>query len=152
MIHSFRSRLFPTGMQTRVESYRYLSPRRPAAGLIHSPSTSIGIISTSRQIQVSLISVERSPLHSFTILVKMTSHPPRRCCIVGVAHTGTPQGTIESIAGVRSYVVRPSSGSASHAVVLMTDALGMDFINTQLYVLTHPTPPLLQHQSLTIKH
>jgi hypothetical protein len=70
----------------------------------------------------------------------MTSHLPRRCCFVGVAHTGTPRGTIKDIAGVRSYVVDPPSGSTSHAVVLMTDALGMDFINTQLYALTTPTP------------
>jgi hypothetical protein len=71
-------------------------------------------------------------------VIKMTSHLPRRCCIVGVAHTGTPRGTIKDIAGVRSYIVHPPSGSTSHAVVLMTDALGMDFINTQLYALTTP--------------
>lgn len=62
----------------------------------------------------------------------MASHPPGRCCIVGVTHTGTPRGTIQHINGVRSYVVHPPSGSTSYAIVLMTDALGMDFPNTQL--------------------
>ncbi|KAL1793884.1 hypothetical protein ACET3X_007305 [Alternaria dauci] len=62
----------------------------------------------------------------------MTSHPMQRCCIVGIKHTGTPQGVIKQIDTVRTYFAYPENHNPEHAIILMTDVFGIDFLNTQL--------------------
>lgn len=62
----------------------------------------------------------------------MTSHPMQRCCIVGVKHTGTPQGVIKQIDTIRTYFAYPENHNPEQAIILMTDVFGIDFSNTQL--------------------
>ncbi|EUC33591.1 hypothetical protein COCCADRAFT_4891 [Bipolaris zeicola 26-R-13] len=62
----------------------------------------------------------------------MASNPMGKCCIVGVKHQGTPKGNVKQIGNIRTYFAYPEDGSTQNAILLMTDALGMDFLNTQL--------------------
>ncbi|EUC49794.1 hypothetical protein COCMIDRAFT_1424 [Bipolaris oryzae ATCC 44560] len=62
----------------------------------------------------------------------MASNPMGKCCIIGVKHEGTPKGSVKQIGNIRAYFTYPEDGSTENAIVLMTDALGMDFPNTQL--------------------
>ncbi|KAH7555746.1 hypothetical protein BM1_06272 [Bipolaris maydis] len=62
----------------------------------------------------------------------MASNPMAKCCIVGVKHQGTPKGNVKQIGNIRTYFTYPDDGSTQNAILLMTDALGMDFLNTQL--------------------
>ncbi|TFK69316.1 hypothetical protein BDN72DRAFT_820223 [Pluteus cervinus] len=56
-------------------------------------------------------------------------------CIKGVRHEGTPEGKLEEIAGVRSYVSTPSGDYPKDKVVLfLADVFGIDLINNQLLV------------------
>ena len=62
----------------------------------------------------------------------MASNPMGKCCIVGVKHQGTPKGNVKQIGNIRTYFTYPEDGSTQNAILIMTDALGMDFLNTQL--------------------
>ncbi|KAF2652303.1 alpha/beta-hydrolase [Lophiostoma macrostomum CBS 122681] len=62
----------------------------------------------------------------------MTSHPAGQCCIVGVKHEGEAAGEIKKINDVRTYFSYPSDKSTHNAVLILTDILGVDFINVQL--------------------
>lgn len=62
----------------------------------------------------------------------MASNPMGKCCIVGVKHQGTPKGNVKQIGNIRTYFTYPEDGSTQNAILIMTDALGMDFLNAQL--------------------
>jgi len=54
-------------------------------------------------------------------------------CIKLVKHEGTAVGTIETIAGVPTYVSKPAGEYAKHkAVIIITDIFGMPFLNNKL--------------------
>lgn len=44
--------------------------------------------------------------------------PPGDCCITGHLHEGEPRGTIETVEGIETYVVRPPEGRANGNIVL----------------------------------
>jgi len=62
----------------------------------------------------------------------MASHPPARCCTIGVTHEGTPTGEVKNIAGTESYVAIASKPHPDVAILLLTDVLGHKFNNAQL--------------------
>ncbi|ORY10166.1 esterase/lipase [Clohesyomyces aquaticus] len=62
----------------------------------------------------------------------MASNPPGKCCTVGVKHEGTAVGKIEKINDFRIYYSYPQDRSTENAVLVITDVIGMDFINAQL--------------------
>ncbi|KAF2274650.1 alpha/beta-hydrolase [Westerdykella ornata] len=62
----------------------------------------------------------------------MASNPPGQCCAVGVKHEGTAVGEVKTIADVRAYFSYPKDKSTHNAILIITDILGMDFINVQL--------------------
>jgi dienelactone hydrolase len=54
-------------------------------------------------------------------------------CITGALHDGEPKGTVETVAGLPTYVVKPTSGtSKSGIIVIITDIFGWDFPNSRL--------------------
>ncbi|KAJ6522880.1 Alpha/Beta hydrolase protein [Mycena capillaripes] len=54
-------------------------------------------------------------------------------CIKGVIHEGTPEGKIENIGGIRSYVATPTTSYPKDKVVLIiSDVFGLDLPNPQL--------------------
>jgi len=54
------------------------------------------------------------------------------CCASGHAHTGTPTGTVEKIAGLDVYVAKSSNGSKAKSVVFIADIFGWHLTNTRL--------------------
>lgn len=62
----------------------------------------------------------------------MASNPMGQCCVVGVKHEGTAKGEVKTIGGVRTYVSYPADKSTQNAVLILTDVMGMDFINIHL--------------------
>lgn len=58
--------------------------------------------------------------------------PPGECCFTGSIHSGTPKGTIETLAGVPTYVTHPSPSRANGNVVLYFPDVHGIFINSQL--------------------
>lgn len=56
-------------------------------------------------------------------------------CVIVVQHEGTPKGKIEKIGGITCYVGTPTEECTRDGVLLcLTDAFGIDLINTQLLV------------------
>ncbi|KAF2747092.1 alpha/beta-hydrolase [Sporormia fimetaria CBS 119925] len=62
----------------------------------------------------------------------MASNPPGQCCAVGVKHEGTAVGEIKQCGGVRTYFTYPKDKNTQNAILILTDIIGMDFINVQL--------------------
>ncbi|KAF2108652.1 dienelactone hydrolase [Lophiotrema nucula] len=62
----------------------------------------------------------------------MASNPAGKCCTVGVKHEGTAKGEIKKIGDVRTYFSYPEDKSTQNAVLILTDVIGLDFINAQL--------------------
>ncbi|KAI1793472.1 dienelactone hydrolase endo-1,3,1,4-beta-D-glucanase [Ganoderma leucocontextum] len=56
-------------------------------------------------------------------------------CFQGVRHEGTPEGKIETIAGIECYVATPSGDYPKEKVILfLTDVFGIPLINNKLLV------------------
>ncbi|CAI6020438.1 unnamed protein product [Clonostachys chloroleuca] len=54
-------------------------------------------------------------------------------CFTGAIHQGKLLGSEESIAGIKTYVARPTSNSASNSkIIFITDAFGFNLINSKL--------------------
>jgi len=54
-------------------------------------------------------------------------------CVKGVIHEGTPEGKIETIGGIRSYIATPTVDyPKDKAVLILTDVFGLDLVNAQL--------------------
>jgi dienelactone hydrolase len=62
--------------------------------------------------------------------------PPSSCCWTGIKHTGTPEGRIEPLGGLDTYIAEPPAGATSspHKKVLLflADIWGPLFINNKL--------------------
>ena len=62
--------------------------------------------------------------------------PPGASCWTGIKHTGSPQGRVEPLGGLDTYIVEPPAGAASdpHKKVLLflADAYGPLFIINKL--------------------
>lgn len=58
--------------------------------------------------------------------------PPGDCCFRTVQHVGEKRGTIETVAGVETYVSRPKDGSNKKIVLFFADVYGPIYINSQL--------------------
>lgn len=56
------------------------------------------------------------------------------CCITGALHEGTPKGSTDTVAGLPTYVAKPSSSTPAKEgiIVIITDVFGWDFINNRL--------------------
>jgi len=66
----------------------------------------------------------------------MASHPPAKCCTVGVKHEGTPTGTSTKVAGsIDAYVAEPKGDNAHKdiAILYIPDVIGI-WQNSQLMV------------------
>jgi dienelactone hydrolase len=54
-------------------------------------------------------------------------------CIGGFAHDGQPQGTIETVAKLQTYIAKPTSAPAKPGIILIIpDAFGLPLINNKL--------------------
>ena len=54
-------------------------------------------------------------------------------CITGFVHEGKPKGTKDTIAGLPTYIAKPSSEVTRQGIiVIVPDAFGWEFINNQL--------------------
>ncbi|KAK5172194.1 uncharacterized protein LTR77_003832 [Saxophila tyrrhenica] len=62
----------------------------------------------------------------------MASHPPSKCCIVGVKHEGEAVGTVEKVGGYDAYITYPKDGSSKNAVIIFPDFMGYELINARL--------------------
>lgn len=62
--------------------------------------------------------------------------PPGSCCWTGVKHTGTPEGRVELLGGLNTYIADPPAGRTStpHKKVLLflADVWGSMFVNNKL--------------------
>ena len=58
--------------------------------------------------------------------------PPGDCCRQTVQHVGEKWGTIETVAGVETYVSRPKDGSNKRIILFFADVYGPIYINSQL--------------------
>ena len=61
--------------------------------------------------------------------------PPSSCCWTGVKHTGTPEGRIEPLGGLNTYIAEtPAAASGPHKKVLLflSDIWGPLFNNNKL--------------------
>ncbi|KAI0714662.1 alpha/beta-hydrolase [Earliella scabrosa] len=58
--------------------------------------------------------------------------PPGECCRQTVQHVGQPRGVVENVAGVETYVARPTSGSNSKIILFFGDVYGPMYVNSQL--------------------
>ena len=62
--------------------------------------------------------------------------PPSACCWTGFKHTGSPEGRIEPLGGLDTYIAEPPAGTTSgpHRKVLLflADIRGPLFINSKL--------------------
>ncbi|KAI9069681.1 alpha/beta-hydrolase [Trametes sanguinea] len=60
--------------------------------------------------------------------------PPGDCCFKTVQHVGEPRGMIERIAGVETYVARPSKGEveSDRIILFFSDVYGALYVNSQL--------------------
>jgi len=62
----------------------------------------------------------------------MASHPPARCCTIGVTHEGQAKGEIKNIGKTATYFAYPESKDTSNAILILTDVIGHEYINAQL--------------------
>ncbi len=58
--------------------------------------------------------------------------PPGECCRKTVQHDGQPHGTVETVAGVETYVARPANGSNAKIILFFGDVYGPMYVNSQL--------------------
>ncbi|KAH9914905.1 alpha/beta-hydrolase [Epithele typhae] len=58
--------------------------------------------------------------------------PLGACCFRTIPHSGTARGTWETIAGVETYVARPSSAPDAKVILHFSDAFGASAVNSQL--------------------
>ena len=58
--------------------------------------------------------------------------PPGECCRQTVLHAGEARGTIETVAGVETYVARPADGSNGKIALFFGDIYGPMYINSKL--------------------
>ncbi|KAI0658274.1 alpha/beta-hydrolase [Cubamyces menziesii] len=58
--------------------------------------------------------------------------PPGECCRQTVHHVGTPRGALEYIAGVNTYIARPTSGNVDKIILFFSDVYGALYTNSQL--------------------
>ncbi|KAH0831901.1 hypothetical protein J3R83DRAFT_12783 [Lanmaoa asiatica] len=62
--------------------------------------------------------------------------PPGACCWTGIKHTGTPEGRIEPLGGLDTYISEPPANTASgphkRVLLFLADAYGPLFINNKL--------------------
>jgi len=54
------------------------------------------------------------------------------CCVSGHIHQGTPKGTVDEIAGLKTYVSKPQDGSKARTVIFITDIFGYELPNVRL--------------------
>jgi len=59
----------------------------------------------------------------------MTSHPPARCCTVGVKHEGEPQGIYKTLNETDTYIATPSTPHPKIALLYLTDVIGNHWPN-----------------------
>jgi len=52
-------------------------------------------------------------------------------CVTGFIHEGTPKGTVETVAGLPTYVAKPADPK-SGVIVIIPDVFGWDFPNNRL--------------------
>ncbi|KAK5005428.1 hypothetical protein LTR28_007736, partial [Elasticomyces elasticus] len=62
----------------------------------------------------------------------MTSHPPGKCCTIGVKHEGEAKGQMRNIGDISTYFSEPESKQHDLAILLLPDAFGHEAINSQL--------------------
>ncbi|KAK3398804.1 Alpha/Beta hydrolase protein [Sordaria brevicollis] len=62
----------------------------------------------------------------------MTSLPPARCCTVGNLHEGEARGEMRNIGKVSTYFSYPPNKLTEHAILILTDVVGHNFLNAQL--------------------
>jgi dienelactone hydrolase len=53
-------------------------------------------------------------------------------CFKGGIASGNPRGTIETLYGRSTYVIEPSKARSSSAIIVFTDAFGLNLVNTKL--------------------
>lgn len=62
--------------------------------------------------------------------------PPSSCCWTGFKHTGTPEGRVESLGGLNTYIAEPpanaSSGPHKKVLLFLSDIWGSMYINNKL--------------------
>lgn len=62
----------------------------------------------------------------------MASNPPSTCCTKAILHSGTPKGSLITLAGLSTYVTSNYSAKSTRFLVIFTDIFGHKFVNTQL--------------------
>ena len=80
---------------------------------------------------------------------------PGDCCRRTVQHVGEKRGTIETVAGVETYVSRPKDGSNKKIVLFFADVYGPIYINSQLimdYWADNGQSKFSQHDAETTTH
>jgi hypothetical protein len=58
--------------------------------------------------------------------------PPGECCIQGVKHFGEPSGETITIAGIETYISKPSDKGNSKIILYFADVFGPFYLNAQL--------------------
>lgn len=61
--------------------------------------------------------------------------PPSTCCWTGFKHSGTPEGRVESLGGLDTYIAEPrltTSGSHKKVLLFFSDIFGSLHINNKL--------------------
>lgn len=59
-------------------------------------------------------------------------------CFTGHQHHGTPKGYMINLHGLQTYVTEPPQGRAAMGIiVIIPDALGIDFVNNKLLADTY---------------
>jgi dienelactone hydrolase len=56
------------------------------------------------------------------------------CCVTGTVHEGSYKGTVGAVAGLPTYIAKPSSSTTTKEgiIVIVPDVFGWDFINNRL--------------------
>ena len=60
---------------------------------------------------------------------------PSSCCWTGFKHTGTPEGRVEPLGGLDTYIAEPPAGAAgphNRVLLFLSDVFGPFFINNKL--------------------
>ncbi|KAG8219214.1 dienelactone hydrolase family-domain-containing protein [Butyriboletus roseoflavus] len=74
-----------------------------------------------------------NPLHTMSSTL---AGPPTSCCWTGIKHTGTPEGRVELLGGLNTYIADPPAGAAStphkRVLLFLADVWGPMFINNKL--------------------
>ncbi|KAM0699736.1 hypothetical protein Q7P36_000739 [Cladosporium allicinum] len=62
----------------------------------------------------------------------MASHPPGKCCTIGVRHEGEAKGELTTIKDIPAYISYPENKDTSNAIIILPDVMGHALINPQL--------------------